>query len=68
MMKGQLAGLMKQAQQMQENMKRAQEELSALEITGQAAGGLVKITITGKYETKRVQIDTGAMEDREMLE
>jgi len=68
MMKGQLAGLMKQAQQMQENMKRAQEELSTLEITGQAASGLVKITITGKYETKRVQIEAGAMEDREMLE
>ncbi|NBO86527.1 MAG: YbaB/EbfC family nucleoid-associated protein, partial [Burkholderiaceae bacterium] len=50
MMKGQIAGLMKQAQQMQEKMKRAQEELNALELTGQAAGGLVKVTISGKYE------------------
>jgi nucleoid-associated protein EbfC len=68
MMKGQIAGLMKQAQQMQEKMKRAQEELNALELTGQAAGGMVKVTITGKYEMKRVQIDPSAMEDREMLE
>ena len=48
MMKGQIAGLMKQAQQMQEKMKRAQEELGAMEVTGQAANGLVKITISGK--------------------
>jgi DNA-binding YbaB/EbfC family protein len=68
MMKGQLAGLMKQAQQMQEKMKRAQEELNALEFTGQAAGGMVKVTISGKYEMKRVQIDPSAMDDREMLE
>jgi DNA-binding YbaB/EbfC family protein len=64
MMKGGLAGLMKQAQQMQEKMKVAQEQLAALEVTGQAAGGLVK----GKHEMKRVQIDPGAMDDREMLE
>ena len=68
MMKGQIAGLMKQAQQMQEKMKRAQEELNALELTGQAASGMVKVTISGKYEMKRVQIDPSAMEDREMLE
>jgi len=68
MMKGQLAGLMKQAQQMQEKMKRAQEELNALELTGQVAGGMVKVTISGKYEMKRVQIDPSAMDDREMLE
>ena len=68
MMKGQLAGLMKQAQQMQEKMKRAQEELNALELTGQAAGGMVKVTISGKYDMKRVQIDPSAMDDREMLE
>jgi DNA-binding YbaB/EbfC family protein len=59
---------MKQAQQMQEKMKRAQEELNALELTGQAAGGMVKVTISGKYEMKRVQIDPSAMDDREMLE
>jgi DNA-binding YbaB/EbfC family protein len=68
MMKGGLAGLMKQAQQMQEKMKTAQAELAALEVTGQAAGGLVKVTVSGKYELKRVQIDPGAMDDREMLE
>ncbi len=68
MMKGQIAGLMKQAQQMQEKMKRAQEELNALELTGQASSGMVKVTISGKYEMKRVQIDPSAMEDREMLE
>jgi DNA-binding YbaB/EbfC family protein len=68
MMKGGLAGLMKQAQQMQEKMKVAQEQLAALEVTGQAAGGLVKVTISGKHEMKRVQIDPGAMDDREMLE
>lgn len=67
MMKGGLAGLMKQAQQMQEKMKVAQEQLAALEVTGQAAG-LVKVTISGKYEMKRVQIDPAAMDDREMLE
>lgn len=68
MMKGGLAGLMKQAQQMQEKMKVAQEQLTALEVTGQAAGGLVKITISGKHDMKRVQIDPAAMDDREMLE
>jgi nucleoid-associated protein EbfC len=68
MMKGQLAGLMKQAQQMQDKMKRAQEELNSMELTGQAAGGMVKVTISGKYEMKRVQIDPSAMDDREMLE
>ena len=65
MMKGGLAGLMKQAQQMQEKMKTAQAQLAALEVSGQAAGGLVKISLTGKYELKRVQIDPAAMDDRE---
>ena len=68
MMKGGLAGLMKQAQQMQEKMKTAQAQLAALEVSGQAAGGMVKVSLTGKYELKRVQIDPAAMEDREMLE
>ena len=68
MMKGGLAGLMKQAQQMQEKMKTAQAQLAALEVSGQAAGGLVKVSLTGKYELRRVQIDTAAMDDREMLE
>ena len=68
MMKGGLAGLMKQAQQMQEKMKTAQAQLAALEVSGQAAGGIVKVSLTGKYELKRVQIDPAAMDDREMLE
>mgnify|MGYP001172896896 CR=1 FL=1 len=68
MMKGNIAGLMKQAQQMQENMKRAQAELEALEVVGQAAGGSVKITLTGKHVVKRVEIADAAMDDREMLE
>ena len=63
MMKGGIAGLMKQAQQMQEKMKQAQEQLAALEVTGQAAG-LVKVTVSGKNELKRVQIEPGAMDDR----
>ncbi|MBT8538575.1 YbaB/EbfC family nucleoid-associated protein [Polynucleobacter paneuropaeus] len=67
MMKGGIAGLMKQAQQMQERMKKAQDQLAALEVTGQAAG-LVKVTVSGKNELKRVQIEPGAMDDREMLE
>ena len=67
MMKGGIAGLMKQAQQMQEKMKQAQEQLAALEVTGQAAG-LVKVTVSGKNELKRVQFEPGAMDDREMLE
>lgn len=68
MMKGNIAGLMKQAQTMQENMKRAQAELAALEVVGQAASGSVKITMSGKHEVKRVQIEESAMDDREMLE
>lgn len=53
---------------MQENMKRAQAELAALEVVGQAASGSVKITMSGKHEVKRVQIEESAMDDREMLE
>ena len=68
MMKGQIAGLMKQAQQMQEKMKRAQEELANMELIGQAASGMVKVTMSGKNEIKRIQIDPSIMDDREMLE
>lgn len=68
MMKGGIAGLMKQAQQMQENMKKAQEQIAAMEIAGEAGAGMVKITMTGKYEVRRVQIDPSVMDDREMLE
>ena len=69
MMKGQLAGLMKQAQAMQENMKRAQDEIALLEVEGQAGAGLVKVTMTGKHEVKRVVIDPSLLaEDKDMLE
>ncbi|MFM7532616.1 MAG: YbaB/EbfC family nucleoid-associated protein [Rubrivivax sp.] len=69
MMKGQLAGLMKQAQAMQDNLKRAQDELALLEVEGQAGAGLVKITMTCKHDVKRVAIDPSLLgEDREMLE
>jgi DNA-binding YbaB/EbfC family protein len=69
MMKNQLAGLMKQAQQMQENMQRAQEELARTEVEGQSGAGLVKITMTCRHDVKRVAIDPSLLgEDRDMLE
>ena len=69
MMKNQLAGLMKQAQAMQENMKRAQEELAQLEVEGQSGAGLVKVTMTCKHDVKRVAIDPSLLaEDKDMLE
>jgi nucleoid-associated protein EbfC len=69
MMKGQLAGLMKQAQQMQENMKRAQDELALMEVEGQSGAGLVKVTMTCKHDVKRVAIDPSLLaDDKDMLE
>jgi DNA-binding YbaB/EbfC family protein len=69
MMKGQLAGLMKQAQQMQENLKKAQEEIAATEVEGQAGAGMVKVTMTGRHDVKRVSIDPSLMgDDKDMLE
>lgn len=69
MMKNQLAGLMKQAQQMQDNMKKAQEELALTEVEGQAGAGLVKVTMTCRHDVKRVAIDPSLLaEDRDMLE
>ena len=68
MMKGGIAGLMKQAQQMQANMQKAQDELAALEVEGQAGAGAVKITMTCKHDVKRVSIDASVMDDKEMLE
>jgi len=69
MMKGGLGNLMKQAQQMQANMQKAQEEIARLEVTGESGGGLVKVTMTGRHEARRVQIDASLMgDDREMLE
>jgi hypothetical protein len=69
MMKNQLAGLMKQAQQMQENLKRAQDELAQVEVVGQSGAGLVKATVTCRNEVRRVVIDPSLLgEDRDMLE
>lgn len=67
--KGQLSGLMKQAQVMQENIKRVQEELGRLEVEGQSGGGLVKVLMTCKHEVRRVNIDPSLLgDDRDMLE
>ena len=69
MNKGQLAGLMKQAQQMQEDMKRMQDQLGAIEIEGQSGAGLVKVVMTCKHDVKRVTIDPSLLgDDKEMLE
>src|SRR3954463_11559325 len=67
--KGQLAGLMKQAQAMQDNLKKAQDELGHIEVMGESGAGLVKVTMTCKHEVKRVQIDPSLLaEDKDMLE
>jgi nucleoid-associated protein EbfC len=69
MMKNQLAGLMKQAQAMQENLRKAQEELATIEVEGQAGAGLVKVTMTCRHDVKRVAIDpTLLADDKDMLE
>jgi len=68
MMKGGIGQLMQQAQKVQENMKKAQEELAELEVTGQAAGGLVEIVMNGRHEVRRVAIDPEVADDREMIE
>ena len=61
--------MMKQAMQMQANLKKAQDEIAAMEVIGESGGGMVKVTMTGKHEVKRVQIEPQvASEDREMLE
>jgi DNA-binding YbaB/EbfC family protein len=69
MMKNQLADLMKQAQAMQENMKKAQEAIAALEVEGQAGAGMVKVVMTGRHDVRRVSIDPALLgEDKDMLE
>ena len=68
MMKGGIAGLMKQAQQMQENMKKAQEQLAQMEVEGQAGAGMVKIVMTCAHDVRRVSTDPSVMDDKEMLE
>jgi len=69
MMKGQLAGLMKQAQAMQDNMKKMQEQLATIEVEGQSGAGLVKVVMTCKNDVKRVAIDPSLLaDDKDMLE
>ena len=69
MMKQQLAGLMKQAQAMQDNLKKAQDELATIEVTGESGAGLVKVTMTCKHDVKRVVIDPSLVgDDKDMLE
>jgi len=68
MMKGGIAGLMKQAQQMQDNMKKAQEQLAQLEVEGQSGAGMVKIVMTCSHDVRRITIDPSVMDDKEMLE
>jgi DNA-binding YbaB/EbfC family protein len=68
MMKGNIAGLMKQAQQMQANMQKAQEQLAAIEVEGQSGAGMVKVVMTCKHDVRRIAIDPSVMDDKEMLE
>lgn len=68
-MKGGMGNLMKQAQQMQANIEKAQKELAAMEVVGQSGAGMVKVTMTGKHDVKRVAIEDALFEDdKEMLE
>ena len=68
-MKGSIGNLMKQAQKMQEDLQKAQEQLAQEELTGESGGGMVKITMNGRHEVRRVAIDDSLMgDDREMLE
>ncbi|MGQ4276172.1 YbaB/EbfC family nucleoid-associated protein [Pseudidiomarina sp. E22-M8] len=70
MFKGGMGNMMKQAQQMQERMQKAQEEIADLEVTGEAGAGMVKVTMLGNHNVRRVQVDPSLLEDddQEMLE
>ena len=64
-----MGNLMRQAQQMQENMKKLQDEISQMQVTGEAGAGMVKVTLTGRHQAVRVEIDPAALkEDKEFLE
>ena len=67
-MRGNIAQLMQQAQKMQENLQKAQEELAKLEVTGSAGGGMVSVTLTGTKECRKVRIDPSVLSDPEMVE
>lgn len=69
MMKGGLAGMMKQAQQMQQNMKKAQEELASIEVEGQSGSGMVKVVVTCAHDVRRITLDNSLLsDDKELLE
>lgn len=69
MFKGGMGNMMKQAQQMQERVQKAQEEIKSLEVTGEAGAGLVKVTMLGSHNVRRVEIDESLMEDdKDMIE
>ena len=65
---GQIAGMMKKAQEMQNNLQKAQEEIARLEVNGESGAGMVKVVMTGKHDLKKVTIDPSLMDDKEMLE
>jgi DNA-binding YbaB/EbfC family protein len=67
-MKGNIAGLLQQAQKMQENLQQAQEELANIEVTGSAGGGMVEVTMNCRHEVRQVKIDPTTADDVEMLE
>lgn len=67
-MRGNIAQMMQKAQRMQENMQKVQDDLAQLEVVGQSGGGVVKVTLTGKMDARKVQIDPSALADAEMLE
>ena len=67
-MKGGIGNIMKQAQKMQEEMQKQQAEMMNMEVTGESGGGMVKVTLNGKHEARRVEIDETLLDDKEMLE
>ena len=67
-MRGNIAQLMQQAQKMQENLQKAQEEIAKIEVTGSAGGGMVSVTLTGTKECHKVRIDPSILADQEMAE
>lgn len=68
MIKGGIGNMMKQVQQMQQNMQKAQAQLAEVEVEGVSGAGMVKVTMTCRNDVRRVQIDPGVMDDKEMLE
>jgi nucleoid-associated protein EbfC len=66
--KGAMGNMMQQAQKMQEKLRKEQEEIARMEVEGAAGAGMVKVTMTGKHDVKRVHIDPSVMDDKEMLE